>query len=262
MFYFVSELNNKLRFLILFGTPSAESTNPKGLWRETSFTDFLHLLRNLLRQTIGTRPALSMSVPVRCYSVDTMNNNIDQQQHVAINARMDDDESMMLSKVQVSEEMQHNQRMLLEGRLGTPDAADAVLMESHGEQASNYHLLAGATASNGCHLAGGGPQDLAGAKSLSQQKQPLLSSPQHQQPPQPNMSFDQMLDKVRELIALEPKFLPSLFLYPETDVSTEHFLLLFCTALPFHFQLSYQTAIIFCLLLHALLCYFFFIAIA
>ncbi|XP_055623848.1 cyclin G [Toxorhynchites rutilus septentrionalis] len=160
-----------------------------------------------------------MSVPVRCYSVDTMNNNnIDQQQHVAINARMDDDESMMLSKVQVSEEMQHNQRMLLEGRLGTPDAADAVLMESHGEQASNYHLLAGATASNGCHLAGGGPQDLAeGAKSLSQQKQPLLSSPQHQQPPPPNMSFDQMLEKVRELITLEPKFLPCLFLYPETD---------------------------------------------
>lgn len=161
-----------------------------------------------------------MSVPVRCYSVDTMNNNIDQQQHVGISsgsARMDDDESMMLSKVQVSEEMQHNQRMLLEGRLGTPDAADAVLMASQGDQASNYHLTADATTSNGSHLAGGGPQDLAGAKSLSPQKQPLSSSPQHQQSqaqqqPQPALSFEQMMSKLSELLALEPKYQPNLYL--------------------------------------------------
>lgn len=160
-----------------------------------------------------------MSVPVRCYSVDTMNNNIDQQQHVGISsgsARMDDDESMMLSKVQVSEEMQHNQRMLLEGRLGTPDAADAVLMESQGDQASNYHLTADATTSNGSHLAGGGPPDLAGAKSLSPQKQPLSSSPQHQQTqpqqPQPALSFEQMMSKLSELLALEPKYQPNLYL--------------------------------------------------
>lgn len=163
-----------------------------------------------------------MSVPVRCYSVDTMNNNIDQQQHVGIgcggNARMDDDEPMMLRKVHVSEEMQHNQRMLLEGRLGTPDAADAVLMESQEDDQArghNYSLTAGATTSNGSHLAGGGPQDLAGAKSLSPQKQSHSTSPLHQQPQapqQPAMSFEQMMAKLSELLALEPKYQPNLYL--------------------------------------------------
>lgn len=167
-----------------------------------------------------------MSVPVRCYSVDTVNNNIDQQQHVDISsgsARMDDDESMMLSKVQVSEEMQQNQRMLLEGRLGTPDAADAVLMESQGDQASNFHHLmtAEATTSNGSQLTGGGPPDLAGAKSLSPQKtQQSSSSSQHQQQQpqaqqqqqQPNLSFEQMMSKLSELLALEPKYQPNLYL--------------------------------------------------
>lgn len=143
-----------------------------------------------------------------------MNNNIDQQQHVDIissgSAHMDDDESMMLSKVQVSDEMQHNQRMLLEGRLGTPDAADAVLMESEGDQASDYHLTADATTSNGSHLTGGGPQDLAGAKSLSPQKQPLSSSPPQPQPQA--LSFEQMMSKLSELLALEPKYQPNLYL--------------------------------------------------
>lgn len=170
-----------------------------------------------------------MSVPVRCYSVDTMNNNIDQQQHVGIgcggNARMDDDEPMMLRKVHVSEEMQHNQRMLLEGRLGTPDAADAVLMESQeGDQATgaSYGLTTGATTSNGSHLAGGGPQDLAGAKSLSPQKQSHSSSPLHQQPQapqQPAMSFEQMMSKLSELLALEPKYQPNLYLPQQSCVS-------------------------------------------
>lgn len=153
-----------------------------------------------------------------------MNNNIDRQQHVGIDcgsdARMHDDERMMLAKVHVSKEMQHNQRMLLEGRLGTPDAADAVLMESHQEddQATNYHLTAaGASTSNGSHLAGGGPQDLAGAKSLSpQKKQAHSTSPLHQQPQapmqQPALSFEQMMAKLSELLALEPKYQTNLYL--------------------------------------------------
>ncbi|XP_058812842.1 cyclin G [Topomyia yanbarensis] len=159
-----------------------------------------------------------MSVPVRCYSVDTMNNNIGQQQHVDIStdsARMDDDESMMLSKVQVSEEMQQNQRMLLEGRLGTPDAADAVLMAPPGDQMSNYHLMqSGASTNNDSHLTGGGPTtDLAGAKSLSPQKQSLsASSPQHHAQQQPGLSFEQMMAKLSELLALEPKYQPNLYL--------------------------------------------------
>lgn len=229
MFYLVSQQSAKLHLLVLFNATSCEFDSLRRLWRETSFTDFLHLLRNLLRLTIGTRPALSMSVPVRCYSVDTMNNNIDQQQHVGIgcgnDARMDDDESMMLGKVHVSEEMQHNQRMLLEGRLGTPDAADAVLMESQeDDQASNYHLTVEATTSNGSHLAGGGPQDLAGAKSLSpQKKQAHSTSPLHQQPQvpqQPAMSFEQMMAKLSELLALEPKYQPNLYLPQQSCVST------------------------------------------
>ncbi|XP_058453178.1 cyclin G [Malaya genurostris] len=163
-----------------------------------------------------------MSVPVRCYSVDTMNNNIGQQQHVDIinggSARMDDDESMMLSKVQVSEEMQQDQRMLLEGRLGTPDAADAVLMAPP----DDYHLMpSGASTSNDGHLTGGdATTDLAGARSLSlQQKQSLSSSssPQHQQQPPPHpaqsgLSFEQMMAKLSELLALEPKYQPNLYL--------------------------------------------------
>ncbi|XP_053688905.1 cyclin G [Sabethes cyaneus] len=160
-----------------------------------------------------------MSVPVRCYSVDTMNNNIDQQQHVDISsgsAHMDDDESMMLNKVQVSEEMQHNQRMLLEGRLGTPDAADAVLMEPPNDsQASNYHLMtSGASTSKDDHLTGGGPQDLAGAKSVSPQKQPLSALLQS------GYSFEQMMAKLSELIALEPKYQPNLYL-PHQSCSGE-----------------------------------------
>lgn len=164
-----------------------------------------------------------MSVPVRCYSVDTMNNNIDQQEHVGIgcsgNACMDDDEPMMLRKVHVSEEMQQNQRMLLEGRLGTPDAADAVLMESQEDDqatGASYSLTAEATTSNGSHLAGGGPHDLAGAKSLSPQKQSHSTSPLQQQQPQapqqPALSFEQMMGQLSELIALEPKYQPNLYL--------------------------------------------------
>lgn len=169
------------------------------------------------------------------------NNKFDQKQLIDIssgisnNARMDDDESMsMLSgKVQVSEEMQHDQRMLSEGRLGTPDAADAVLMESQVDEpeANNYHHHhhhhltvatggeASTTSNNGSHLAGGGPQDLAtggtGAKSLSPQKQPLLTSspPQPQsQAPQSALSFEQMMAKLSELLALEPKYQPNLYL--------------------------------------------------
>ncbi|XP_055587595.1 cyclin G [Uranotaenia lowii] len=180
-----------------------------------------------------------MSVPVRCYSVDTMNNIIDQKQHVDIgsgnsnNARMDEDEtmSMLSGKVQVSEEMQHDQRMLSEGRLGTPDAADAVLMESQVDEpvASNYHHhqhhhmmganggAAATTSNDGSHFAGSGLHDMAtggsGAKSLSPQKQPLLtSSPLQPQQSQAPESFEQMMAKLSELLALEPKYQPNLFL--------------------------------------------------
>lgn len=174
-----------------------------------------------------------MSVPVRCYSVDTMNNNgiIDQQQHVGStigsgsgpsshhHLPMDADVAGC-DRRQVSDEMQQQQRMLLEGRLGTPDAADAVLMES--SEASPSSSAAAAMSpmatSNGSHFAGSGPQDLAAgcggaaAKSQSPQKQSpsFPSSSSQQQPPQ--QSFEQMMAQLSELLALEPKYQPNLYL--------------------------------------------------
>lgn len=92
-----------------------------------------------------------MSVPVRCYSVDSMN-NIDQQpigvsghglpsssSSCGMMMMMEDDcgddhrPMMRMSPpttVHVSDrEMHHDQRMSSEeGRLGTPDAADGVLL--------------------------------------------------------------------------------------------------------------------------------------
>lgn len=165
-----------------------------------------------------------MSVPVRCYSVDTMNNNgiIDQQQHVGSsigsgtgNLPMDADVAGCGRRVS---EMQQQQRMLLEGRLGTPDAADAVLMESSeaSSSSSSASAMSAMATSNGSHLTGGGPQDLAAgygvaaAKSLSPQKQSPSSSSQQQQPPQ--QSFEQMMAQLSELLALEPKYQPNLYL--------------------------------------------------
>lgn len=156
------------------------------------------------------------------------NNSIDQQQHVGTigsgsgtsgHLPMDADvESMVMmtgkSGRQVSDEMQQQQRMLLEGRLGTPDAADAVLMESSAAGTGPSPMAT----SNGSHLAGGGPQDMAaagcggaGATSLSPQKQPPSSSSSQQQQ-QPQQSFEQMMAQLSELLALEPKYQPNLYL--------------------------------------------------
>lgn len=184
-----------------------------------------------------------MSVPVRCYSVDTMNNNgiIDQQQHVgstigsgsgnSSHHHLPMDADVVGCGRQVSDEMQQQQRMLLEGRLGTPDAADAVLMESSEASSSSATMAAMASmaTSNGSHFAGSGQQDLAAgcggaaAKSPSPQKQspqsfPSSSSQQQQQPPQ--QSFEQMMAQLSELLALEPKYQPNLYLPQQSCVST------------------------------------------
>lgn len=138
------------------------------------------------------------------------------------NGPMDADVITVVGRQLVSDaEMQQQQRMLLEGRLGTPDAADAVLMESSMSPAAVSQSSVSMATSNGSHLAGGGPQDMAvgaaAATSLSpQQKQPLSpsssSSQQQQQPQQPVQSFEQMMAQLSELLALEPKYQPNLYL--------------------------------------------------
>lgn len=203
-----------------------------------------------------------MSVPVRCYSVDTMNNNgiIDQQQHVgstigsgsgnSSHHHLPMDADVVGCGRQVSDEMQQQQRMLLEGRLGTPDAADAVLMESSEASSSSSSQSAAAMSamatSNGSHFAGSGPQDLAAgcggaaAKSPSPQKQsPSFPSSSSQQPPQ--QSFEQMMAQLSELLALEPKYQPNLYLPQQSCVSTapNHFFLKII-----HNSIPYRTVII------------------
>uniref|UniRef100_U5ESQ7 Putative cyclin g n=1 Tax=Corethrella appendiculata TaxID=1370023 RepID=U5ESQ7_9DIPT len=151
-----------------------------------------------------------MSVPVRCYSVDTLNNNQQKNIDISSNTIMDDDDEM-LTKVQVSDEMQQNRRMFVEGRLGTPDATDNVNNNHHHHNHNtNNHQLENCS-------------DDDGAKSLALQQHQQSSSSlsvatstmtqQQQQPtPESALSFDQLLAKLSELLALEPKFQPNLYL--------------------------------------------------
>lgn len=264
-----------------------------------------------------------MSVPVRCYSVDSMN-NIDQQpigigghglpsssSSCGMMMMMEDDcgddhrPMMRMSPpttVHVSDRaMHHDQRMSSEeGRLGTPDAADGVLLAPHDvatgnrsgynnnnnsahsspggggsnsscssnnaagyyhyqpqqqqqQQQQNYnhqHLMmmdtAAAVGGTGANHDDG--QDLAGAagaaaaaRYTSPQQSPSHHHPHHHHPasssppsspasangtgatpppPQPAMSFEQMMAKLSELLALEPKYQPNLYL-PQQSINGE-----------------------------------------
>lgn len=266
-----------------------------------------------------------MSVPVRCYSVDSMN-NIDQQpigvsghglpssSSCGMMMMMEDDcgddhrPMMRMSPpttVHVSDrEMHHDQRMSSEeGRLGTPDAADGVLLapldvatgnrSGYSNNNNSAHSSPGGGGSNGScssnnaagyyhyqpqqhqqqqqqqtyhhqHLmmmdtaaAVGGTganhddgQDLAGAagaaaaaRYTSPQQSPSHHHPHHHHhpasssppsspasangagatttpPPQPAMSFEQMMAKLSELLALEPKYQPNLYL-PQQSINGE-----------------------------------------
>lgn len=268
-----------------------------------------------------------MSVPVRCYSVDSMN-NIDQQpigvsghglpsssSSCGMMMMMEDDcgddhrPMMRMSPpttVHVSDrEMHHDQRMSSEeGRLGTPDAADGVLLApldvatgnrsgysnnnnsahsspggggSNGscssnnaagyyhyqpqqhqqqQQQQNYHhqhlmMMDTAAAVGGTGANHDDGQDLAGAagaaaaaRYTSPQQSPSHHHPHHHHhpasssppsspasangaagatatpPPQPAMSFEQMMAKLSELLALEPKYQPNLYL-PQQSINGE-----------------------------------------
>lgn len=267
-----------------------------------------------------------MSVPVRCYSVDSMN-NIDQQpigvsghglpsssSSCGMIMMMEDDcgddhrPMMRMSPpttVHVSDrEMHHDQRMSSEeGRLGTPDAADGVLLApldvatgnrsgysnnnsahsspggggSNGscssnnaagyyhyqpqqhqqqQQQQNYHhqhlmMMDTAAAVGGTGANHDDGQDLAGAagaaaaaRYTSPQQSPSHHHPHHHHhpasssppsspasangaagatatpPPQPAMSFEQMMAKLSELLALEPKYQPNLYL-PQQSINGE-----------------------------------------
>lgn len=266
-----------------------------------------------------------MSVPVRCYSVDSMN-NIDQQpigvsghglpsssSSCGMMMMMEDDcgddhrPMMRMSPpttVHVSDrEMHHDQRMSSEeGRLGTPDAADGVLLapldvatgnrsgysnnnSSHSspggggsngscssnnaagyyhyqpqqhqqQQQQNYHhqhlmMMDTAAAVGGTGANHDDGQDLAGAagaaaaaRYTSPQQSPSHHHPHHHHhpasssppsspvsangaagatatpPPQPAMSFEQMMAKLSELLALEPKYQPNLYL-PQQSINGE-----------------------------------------
>lgn len=266
-----------------------------------------------------------MSVPVRCYSVDSMN-NIDQQpigvsghglpsssSSCGMMMMMEDDcgddhrPMMRMSPpttVHVSDrEMHHDQRMSSEeGRLGTPDAADGVLLapldvatgnrsgysnnnsahsspggggsngscssnnaagyyhyqpQQHQEQQQqNYHhqhlmMMDTAAAVGGTGANHDDGQDLAGAagaaaaaRYTSPQQSPSHHHPHHHHhpasssppsspasangaagatatpPPQPAMSFEQMMAKLSELLALEPKYQPNLYL-PQQSINGE-----------------------------------------
>lgn len=266
-----------------------------------------------------------MSVPVRCYSVDSMN-NIDQQpigvsghglpstSSCGMMMMMEDDcgddhrPMMRMSPpttVHVSDrEMHHDQRMSSEeGRLGTPDAADGVLLAPHDvatgnrsgytnnsnsahsspgrggsngscssnnaagyyhyqpqqhqqQQQQNYHhqhlmMMDTAAAVGGTGANHDDGQDLAGAagaaaaaRYTSPQQSPSHHHPHHHHhhpasssppsspasanggagpttpPPQPAMSFEQMMAKLSELLALEPKYQPNLYL-PQQSINGE-----------------------------------------
>lgn len=262
-----------------------------------------------------------MSVPVRCYSVDSMN-NIDQQpigisghglpsSSCGMMMMMEDDcgddhrPMMRMSPpttVHVSDRaMHHDQRMSSEeGRLGTPDAADGVLLAPHDvatgnrsgystnnnsahsspggggsngscssnnaagyyhyqpqqqqQQQQNYHhqhlmMMDTAAAVGGTGANHDDGQDLAGAagaaaaaRYTSPQQSPSHHHPHHHHhpasssppsspasangagattpPPQPAMSFEQMMAKLSELLALEPKYQPNLYL-PQQSINGE-----------------------------------------
>lgn len=268
-----------------------------------------------------------MSVPVRCYSVDSMN-NIDQQpigvsghglpsssSSCGMMMMMEDDcgddhrPMMRMSPpttVHVSDrEMHHDQRMSSEeGRLGTPDAADGVLLapldvatgnrsgysnnnsahsspggggsngscssnnaagyyhyqpqqhQQQQQQQQNYHhqhlmMMDTAAAVGGTGANHDDGQDLAGAagaaaaaRYTSPQQSPSHHHPHHHHhpasssppsspasangaagatatpPPQPAMSFEQMMAKLSELLALEPKYQPNLYL-PQQSINGE-----------------------------------------
>jgi cyclin G2 len=111
------------------------------------------------------------------------------------NISMDAD-MMLTNQVHVSNAMLHAnaQRISLE-RLGTPDAAEIVCMESQEDDHQNNNLE-GASA--------------------------IMSSPNknHHLPQAPALSFDQLLAKLSELIALEPKYQPNLYLPQQSNVSS------------------------------------------
>ena len=137
-----------------------------------------------------------ISVPESCNS-DNMNNIIDQRNITAMDGDM-----MLTHNVHVSNHMQNAQRISLE-RLGTPDAAEIVCMESQDE--SHQALLGEASA--------------------------VTSSPtKHYLPQAPALSFDQLLAKLSELIALEPKYQPNLYLPQQSCVSRTVFFLNYCFA--------------------------------
>ncbi|XP_050082945.1 cyclin G [Anopheles aquasalis] len=229
-----------------------------------------------------------MSVPVRCYSVDSMN-NIDQQPigisgHGLPSSMMmmeDDDVPMMAMSPSTNvhcsgKTMHHDQRMSSEeGRLGTPDAADGVLLASHGCRRGGgnsnhhhphqaYHRLMMDTAAGPGTANHDDGQDLAeaSAKCISPQK----LSPSHttttttyassssspsatnnfgpgaagaapgaaanaaaaasaqpsspSTPPPTTMTFEQMMAKLSELLAMEPKYQPNLYL-PQQSMNGE-----------------------------------------
>ncbi|XP_041763941.1 cyclin G [Anopheles merus] len=259
-----------------------------------------------------------MSVPVSCYSVDSMN-NIDQQPigigghglpTSSSTARMmmmrmeeDDDHRPMMrmspaTNVHAHDQtMHHDQRMLSEeGRLGTPDAADGVLLASHdcrhgghntsatgsgsmhssgasGSESASYHypphhhhqhhrhrpMMMDTVDDDGTacanHDDGQDLADAAGAaaaaKCTSAQKHTTTtttnngsssssSSSPSSAPSSPMaaaggaaaaaaaaaaagtaaMSFEEMMAKLSELLALEPKYQPNLYL-PQQSVNGE-----------------------------------------
>ncbi|XP_058117325.1 cyclin G [Anopheles ziemanni] len=269
-----------------------------------------------------------MSVPVRCYSVDSMN-NIDQQpigigghglpsssSSCGMMMMMEDDcgddhRPMMRMSPSTTvhgsdRAMHHDQRMSSEeGRLGTPDAADGVLLapldvatgnrsgynhnnnnsahsspggggsnsscssnnnaagyyhyqpqQQQQQQQQNYHhqhlmMMDTAAAVGGTGANHDDGQDLAGAagaaaaaRYTSPQQSPTHHHPHHHHPasssppsspasahggsngagatppPQPAMSFEQMMAKLSELLALEPKYQPNLYL-PQQSINGE-----------------------------------------
>ncbi|XP_050069410.1 cyclin G [Anopheles maculipalpis] len=251
-----------------------------------------------------------MSVPVSCYSVDSMN-NIDQQPigiggHGLHTSNSSSHQMMMMEEDDVhrpmmrmspttnvhahDQTMHHDQRMLSEeGRLGTPDAADGVLLASHhdcrrggpnavgpgSESTTSYHypphqqhhhhqhhhhrhhrnhpmMMDTAADGTGCANHDDG-QDLAGAagaaaaakctsphkhttnNASSSSSSPSSTSPAASSanaggaaaaaapatPPPPSpQTFEEMMAKLSELLAMEPKYQPNLYL-PQQSVNGE-----------------------------------------
>ncbi|XP_052889908.1 cyclin G [Anopheles moucheti] len=245
-----------------------------------------------------------MSVPVSCYSVDSMN-NIDQQPigigghglhtststHLMMMEDDDDRQPMMMMSPPTTvhahdQTMHHDQRMLSEeGRLGTPDAADGVLLASHdcrrggttvtgsggsmhssgpGSESTSYHYpphhhhhhhhrnhpMMMDTAADGTACANHDDgQDLVGAagaaaaaKCTSPHKHTTNTASSSSSsssapsatcngtiigaaaapatPAMPAQTFEEMMAKLSELLALEPKYQPNLYL-PQQSVNGE-----------------------------------------